>query len=190
MSEGKHIGTKLAQIRTAKGMSQEKMALELGVARKTVQNWEKGTSAPSVDQTIKWYHVLGVSPIPYLVEYIYPPRKEEDPRAEEVQMRCSLEKLIGGLPFETVRELLFLFLVDHGSSPQAIMDLITAHLQTPMGDRVVQANIILHNYEMASYKNGLTAPSHVQPDMELLRDAIRRGEQAFIKGASGYILEE
>jgi putative transcriptional regulator len=41
------ISRKIKQIRIAKGMSQEQLARELGVALNTVQRWESGKTHPS-----------------------------------------------------------------------------------------------------------------------------------------------
>lgn len=83
---------KLAEVwsesRCQAGKSQEYMASELGVARKTVQNWEKGVSAPTVDRAMEWFRVLGESPLPFLVRYIIPGEEEAQKR-----MKALLEGL-------------------------------------------------------------------------------------------------
>ena len=40
-----HFSLKLARLRSGKGISQEKMAAELGVSRQAVQKWESGAGA-------------------------------------------------------------------------------------------------------------------------------------------------
>ena len=52
--------------------SQEYMALSLGVSKKTIQNWEKGTSSPDLFQGCEWFRVLGLNPMPYYLAFLYP----------------------------------------------------------------------------------------------------------------------
>jgi DNA-binding XRE family transcriptional regulator len=58
--------------RAEAGISQETMAMELEVSKKTIQNWERGLSSPSAFQVFEWFEVLGLNPIPYLLAYQYP----------------------------------------------------------------------------------------------------------------------
>ncbi len=50
--------------RNAAGKSQEFVAKSLGVNKKTVQNWEAGTSCPSQEKGFEWFQVLGIQPLP------------------------------------------------------------------------------------------------------------------------------
>ena len=52
--------------------SQEFMALGLGVSKKTVQNWEKGISAPDLFQGSEWFRILGLNPLPYYLAFLFP----------------------------------------------------------------------------------------------------------------------
>ena len=47
------------------GMTQERLAVELGVSRKTIQNWESGATSPSLYQGTEWFRALGLNPLPY-----------------------------------------------------------------------------------------------------------------------------
>ena len=65
--------------------SQEYMAQSLGVARRTVQNWEKGTSTPTLDESIAWFRVLGMDPMPFYEQYIHGTEvSEEELEANQV----------------------------------------------------------------------------------------------------------
>ena len=174
--------------RALAGKSQEYMALEMGIARKTVQNWEKGVSAPSVMQAIEWFRVLDVSPLPYLFEYIYPDLEKLSATDEDKRLKQALFKLLESLPVEGIRQILYLFYGDHGSSPRAVMHLVNAHLQTPMKDRIAHGELILKNYELAKRKGKLTGAEHIKPDEALLREAIRRGEEAYLADKEAYII--
>lgn len=135
----------LRETRVLKGRSQEFMALELGLARKTVQNWEKGVSVPSIAQALQWFRVLEMSPLPYLFQYVYPEMEGLSGEDEDHRLREALHKLVDEIPVEGMRQLLYLFYGDHGSSPRAVMNMVTAHLQTPMHDRVTAGSVILKN---------------------------------------------
>lgn len=178
----------LREARNISGKSQEYMALELGIARKTVQNWEKGISEPTLGQAVDWFKLLGINPVPYLFQVVYPDMEGTNPDDDTETIKQGLENLLFSLPKEGLKQLMYLFYGEHGSSPRAVLNMIIAHLQTPMGARVSQSNIILKNYEMARKKNRLTDKNSIQPDIKLLKDAIDKGEAAEINGAGAYIL--
>lgn len=167
--------------------SQEYMALEMGVARKTIQNWEKGISAPSIEQAIEWFRILQISPLPYLFQYVYPQMQSINAGDEDQKLRQNLITLIEQLPPEGIRQLLYLFYGNHGSSPRGVLNLMTAHLQTPMRDRVMSGSLILKQYQISSQQNNLTSLDHIQPDTELLKSCIEKGEKAAIEGMESYV---
>lgn len=180
----------LRESRNVSGKSQEYMAFELGVARKTVQNWEKGISEPSLGQALEWFKAISINPLPYIFQVVYEDMDGINAKDDISKLKQFLTKLLDDLPDEGVRQLLYLFYGDHGSSPRAVLNMVTAHLQTPMKDRVSQGHIILKNYEIARVKGVSTSYEHVQPNVELLRDAIAKGEEAYINGVEAYILDE
>lgn len=184
----KRLSDILCLTRGMSGISQEAIANELGIARKTVQNWEKGTTSPSFDQVIGWFKVVKVSPLPYLFQYIYPDMESLNDSDNNKLIKQSLLTLLDSLPPEGIKELLYLFYGEHGSSPRAILNLITAHLQTPMKDRVTQAGVIIKNYELALKKNQVTDSNHVQPNLSFLKDALERGENAFLSDEDSYMM--
>lgn len=172
------------------GLSQEKMALELGVAKKTVQNWEKGASAPSVLQVMDWFKVLNVKPLPFFLEYLFPDMEGIKAKDCDEKLRKSLYNLWATLPEESVRELLYLFYGDHGSSVNGVLQMVTAHLQTPLKDRLTHATLIEQNYEIAKARGELTNPEHIQPNTQVLTKAIEMGKKAIINDAEQYRLAE
>lgn len=176
----------LRTTRYESGKSQESMAWELGVARRTVQNWESGKSEPTIGQAIQWFRAVNKSPIPYLLQIVMPAFDRISGSDSEEKLRDALLLLVEELPAEGVRQLLYLFYGDHGSSPRAVMQLVTAHLQTPMKDRVTHAGVITHNYELAKKKGTIARPDHIQPDLAFLKQAIRAGEDAVVKDAAEY----
>lgn len=47
------LNEKLKQVRKAKGLSQEQLAVKLNVVRQTISKWEKGFSVPDTEMLIK-----------------------------------------------------------------------------------------------------------------------------------------
>lgn len=152
--------------------SQEYIALELGISRRTVLNWENGISEPTIGQAIAWFKLVDKNPIPYLLQNIYPEMDRISHRDDDAKIQAALLQLISDLPADAVRQLMYLFFGNHGSSPRTVLQMVTAHLQTPMKDRIVQEQLIATNYEIAKRTNSLTRPEHIQPDMEYLNAAI------------------
>lgn len=176
-------------LRTARnqaGRSQEAMAFDLGVARRTIQNWEGGRSEPTIGQAVRWFQLLDKNPIPYLLQVVLPALDHLSGDDSDEKLREAMHLLINELPPDGIRQILYLFYGDHGSSPRAVMQLVTAHLQTPMKDRVTQAGVITHNYEIAKRKGNLSRPDHIQPDLPFLKAAIAAGEEAILRDAGEY----
>lgn len=169
------------------GVSQEYLANEIDVSRKTVQNWERGISSPTFFQGTEWFRVLGLNPIPYYLEYLFPDSmKNVGTEEDEKKITEALLELINSLPKDGKRRLLYLLYGDHGSSPNSVLNLLNAHLQTPMSDRIMHANMILSNYELEAEMNNLSRPDHIQPDTELLHKSISCAKTAVLNNQSGY----
>ena len=95
--------------RAAGKRSQEFMALELGISKKTVQNWEKGLSSPDLFQCLEWFRVLGLNPMTYLMEFIYP----------EADSNASEDALSAVLTPRQKKSVTYIYTGSHGSSPAA-----------------------------------------------------------------------
>ena len=180
------IAESLRQTRYEAGKSQEFMAYELDVSRRTVQNWESAVSEPTIGQAIDWFKLCGKNPIPYILQYAYPNTDRISEKDSDEKLRAALLDLVKEMPPEAVRQIMYLFFGDHGSSPRAVMQLVTAHLQTPMKDRLTQAEVITKNYEIAKKKGTVARPNHIQPDVEYLRKAIATAEAAVLENAEEY----
>lgn len=171
------IAEALRQTRNESGKSQEFMAFELGVTRRTVLNWENGVSEPSVGQAINWFKLVDKNPIPYLLQTVYPSMDKISPKDEDAKILAALMQLINDLPAEGVRQLMYLFFGNHGSSPRAVLQMVTAHLQTPMKDRIAHGQLIATNYEIALSTGTLAKPNHIQPDLATLKAAIESAKE-------------
>ncbi len=180
------IAEALRTTRNESKRSQEYMALELGVTRRTILNWETGVSEPSVNQAITWFKLVDKNPIPYLLQITYPDMDKISHKDSDSRILTALMQLINDLPAEGVRQLMFLFFGNHGSSPRAILQMITAHLQTPISDRIAHGQLITTNYELAKMTGSLARPDNVQPDVECLNAAIATAKKAVAKNAKEY----
>ena len=178
------LGYLLSSARISKKKSQEYMALELGVARKTINNWETDVTSPSIDQAINYFKVLGLSPVPSIFKYVFPNMEEMD---EESRYKQELKNLIDSMPLDLTKQLLNMFYGEHGSSPRALMQLISAHLETPMKDRISNAALIIKNYELAIMSDKCLNQSYV--DLALLKKALSEAEKSFVSGNSGYAMD-
>ena len=84
--------------REAAGKSQDYMAKALGVSKKTVQNWENGTSCPSQQMGFEWFMVLGVQPMPYYLKLLYPYEFDRiEPGANKKDVGIALLTLVSNL---------------------------------------------------------------------------------------------
>lgn len=180
------IAEALRSTRNSSGKSQEFMAFELGVNRRTIVNWENGTSEPSIGQTITWFKLTNKNPIPYLLQITYPDMDKISPKDNDAKILSSLMQLINDLPAEGIRQLMYLFFGEHGSSPRAVLQMITAHLQTPMKDRIAHGQLIATNYEIAKRTGNIAKPTHIQPDMMYLNAAIDTALVAVESDANEY----
>lgn len=184
----KRLAKMLTMSRYESGLSQEKVALELGIAKKTVQNWERGVSAPTLPQAIGWFRVMKVAAMPYLIQFIFPSMENISKNDNDDKLRESLISLIETLPAEGVRQLMYLFYGDHGSSPRATINLMTAHLQTPLRDRYNHANMIVNDYKISVQRRQTARPDHIQPDVALLDQSLDKCRDAIINDQNSYLL--
>lgn len=176
----------LRSTRNDAGKSQEYMAFELGVTRRTISNWESGTSEPSIGQAIQWFKLVDKNPIPYLLQTTYPEMDKISPNDSDAKILTSLLQLINDLPADGIRQLMYLFFGNHGSSPRAILQMITAHLQTPMKDRIAHGQLVATNYDLAKRTGTLARPENIQPDIEYLNAAIATAKATVEKNAKEY----
>ena len=135
--------------RSDAGKTQEFMAAGLGVSKKTIQNWEKGVSAPDLYEGSEWFRVLGSNPMPYYLAFLYPwlfdGIKPED-GDEEIEQ--ALMFLVKNMTTPEKRELLYLMAGRHGSPWYSLLQMFTAHCHCSLRSRVTAARTILENYEM------------------------------------------
>lgn len=168
------------------GRSQEWIAKQLHVSKTTVQNWENGLSCPNQMTAFRWFEILGVNPMAYYMELLFPEIEEIKETGDEDQIEKSLIRIIHNLPKRHKAKLLYLFAGNHGSSPTAILELMNAHLQLPLLARLGIGAQVATNYEVFQEVDQLVAPDAIKPDINLLSDAVKAAKEALKEGESAY----
>ncbi len=173
--------------RHAAGVSQAQAAKAMGVSKSTIQNWENGTSSPSAIQTFVYFKHLGIQPLPYYLQLIYP--VEFDWMREQVkddEVDKALETLLRDLPVDAKRKILYIAYGDHGSSPMAVLDLICAHLHTPLVARVGVTELIRSNLQLTESLERTVKADLIMPNMSILNTALNNAKEAIKERAIHY----
>lgn len=172
----KCFGDMLAQARCDAKKTQEWLALELGVSRRTVQNWESGQSCPTLFDALEWFRELGLNPFPYFLSFLHPLNK-----ATDTSLDLAFAELAKSLSPQYKEALIYLFAGDHGSSPYSVLQLVLAHMHTPLAGRISNAILISSQYDLSDHLSALICPDNILPDMENLREAIRTAERSVVR---------
>lgn len=168
------------------GYSQEYMAKAMGVSKKTVANWESGLSQPSLLKLFEWFDTLCIQPMPYIRRLLYPEYNDITVDSCDDDIDDFLLHLVKEQSPDGKRQLIYLLSGEHGSSPTALLNMITAHLQSPLRDRINIALSISTNYELAQLRGSVVCPDNIQPNTDLLNFAIRAGMHAAVEGREEY----
>lgn len=176
-----------SRVRMEANKSQEFMARELGVSKKTVQNWEKGLSSPSFFQSLEWFRVLHINPFPHYLGIISPDTIEGlKPSDSNERIENAFRTLCDNLPISDKRALLYLFYGNHGSSPHSVLQLMLAHLHSPIEFRIMTAYMVANEYELNSKLGTLICADNIQPDMDNLWKAIHSATDSAVNNDFGY----
>lgn len=164
-------------------MSQEEIAMKIGISRKTVENWETGTSIPSLVRSLQWFEALNAQPLPYFLDALYPGKFNEN-QSKDVDR--ALISIVSALPTDLKRKLLFILAGNHGSSTVGVLELATAHLHVPLEYRINIAQDVETNYELAQWKGMLCCQDDIRPDLATLSRSISLGKKAVFEGKNSY----
>lgn len=177
--------------RLSANRSQEYMALELGVSKKTIQNWEKGVSMPDFFQSLEWFRALNINPFAYYMELIDPYKMQElSPANDDEDIDKALRELYPLFSPKTKRALLFLFMGKHGSPAYSVLQLMLCHLHLPIKDRVNDAISVYHKYITEKRLGSIICKDNILPDEKHLECAIEKATTSLYNNESSYNIVE
>ena len=101
------LNKKLKFFRTSYKMTQETLALKLGVTRQTVSKWEKGISVPDADALVKIADIFGVS----VSELLGENNKNEDKKLDDSHVSELLPVINHQLPIKNQHHTIILKVV-------------------------------------------------------------------------------
>lgn len=96
MSLVDYVGTRIRELRTAKGLSQEALAQSIKTTANTISRWETGTYRPTIDDLEKLSRNLGVSILDF-----FPP--EEQPSGNQISALLRAAKDLSTEDLEELR---------------------------------------------------------------------------------------
>lgn len=167
------------------GRSQDYMALELGVSKKTVQNWEKGISFPDLMQSREWFRVLNINPLPYYLEFISP-YKSKNLTSDTSDVDETFKALCDEIPAEAKQAILHLFYGQHGSDPFTVLQLLLAYIHLPLRVRMIPATLISQLYETEKELESIICSNDTLPDLDMLNASIMKARVAVMHKEYGY----
>lgn len=172
--------------RAQSGKSQEYMALGLGVSKKTIQNWERGVSAPDLYQGIAWFELLGQNPVPYYLTYLYPQMSEKSREEQQPEEKAArlYRQLFEDMPMVEKQQLLYLMSGDHECSWHELLQILMALCAMSPRTRFTLIKTMKEMYEMDKALMQLSGPKRLRPDMQLIDNAIREGQKTVKRGES------
>lgn len=181
------VGEALRYARNESKKTQEQFAEEMGINIKTVQYWEAGKSEPSVSDAMKWFRIAGVNPITYMLCFLHPDKFGLDNMRTATQVGEAYEVIGRNLSITDKIALIYLFSGEHGSSPSSVVQLTLAHLNNPLKDRLLVAELILEQYWLNEMGETLVGTEENRPDIEMLESAIKNAKESLKDGRSGYV---
>lgn len=186
----KNFAKIFSESRADAGVSQEWLAAELGVTRRTINNWETGISAPNYFQQLEWFRALKLSQTPYLYKYVNSDIRNDKSLSNEDKFEQSFDRIINELTIEQKRCITYLLTGTYQGDPYALIQLFVAHAHLPMLQRFSIANQIYETYKVCEESGQLKDTEYILPDLETLTKAIEAGREAAIKGEHGYIMKD
>lgn len=182
-------GMHIKAMRQSADLTLEDMAFELGISRASVARMENGEYVPDLDEWQSLCNACHKNPVISLLSItepeLYASRNKNLSNMQYVLN--ALDDYLHKYASEHTRnELAFLVLGNHGSFPDAVIDLVTAYLQLPLYMRHCIAQMISSSYQEAKRMDVLNCPDSVQPDVDTLTRAIIAGTEASLKGSQSY----
>lgn len=160
------------------GKSRSYMARQMGVAPKTVYNWEVANYYPTVKQMDEWFDILHMDQQAYKNEVFRIDEKGNDNK----QITKDLHNAIDSYTPRRRSLLHFILCGKHGADIDTILNLFVAYLQTLWKDRIVQSALALSNYRLNKEKKNYD----VVPNCDLISKSILACSESYINGQEGY----
>ena len=173
--------------RMRSGLSQQKLAAQMGVNRGTIANWEQGLAAISLPMAMRWFTCCGVSVGRYMDAFIHPGLLEhlEDNLSGMEKRKILIDAMMECSSYE-IDALLYMRYGDHGSDHIGVLTEVLANLHTPLKDRVSVCRMVSGNYEIAQATGTDPDPNGTAPKMEILYQAQDAGTEAAMKSNDSY----
>ena len=169
------------------GHTQSFIANAMGVSRQTVARWLNGEGCPTQKQGFEWFAKLGLQPLPYYLDLLYPDQFNGiSSKSDDERISKALHVFIDGITPRERRLLFYCCYGEHGSSPHSVLEMLCAYLHMPQKDRLSICNAILEHYELAAELDTLIKPDCTQPDIEAIRLAVKRCRESVLNGQNNY----
>jgi hypothetical protein len=124
----------------------------------------------------------------WLLEYASPNTYvTEQSNHEEIDK--AFDSLSEVLTYEDKYAILCLFYGRHGSSPESVIQLVLAHLQNPLSDRISTAIEIATHYRINKGLDKLIGDAIPEPNLDVLDEAILSAYEAVKNGRTGYTIQ-
>ena len=177
----------LEMARMCSGLSQQKLAAQMGVNRGTIANWEQGLAAISLPMAMRWFTCCGVSVARYMDACIHPGLLEhlEDNLSGMEKRKILIDAMMECSSYE-IDALLYMRYGDHGSDHIGVLTEVLANLHTPLKDKVSVCRMVSGNYEIAQATGTDPDPNGTAPKMEILYQAQDAGTEAAMKSNDSY----
>lgn len=170
--------------------SQKDMANSLNKNVRTIQNWENGYGTPDVIELLDWFETLGINPLKYVLNWLYPNIYDDlelteanDPK----DISNAVQHYFRDVATDAqVCKAAYSIFGNTGSSWNSQLDMLTAYNHLPLYTRALVCAQIIDAYEMCAANNKLIGLDNILPDMDALKDAKEIAKQSVIDGNVGY----
>lgn len=181
----KQIKSVLNESFGASGKTKEQIAAELNVTEKTIKNWLSGRSQPNAQQFLDWFPACGLNPIPYVYNYYFPTHTTIRPSTEDKRVRDAFNNMIKLLTTRQMRIIMFA-MKQKSSDVLPLFELFLCYLQNGQFNRIINASDVVTAYELS----GPYEKDAIQPDINIIKNAINNAKEAYKHGHKGYIILE
>ena len=173
--------------RDAAGISQAKMASSMGMSRSTYQQREDAIALMGLDELMDFHAIVDRPVLPYLWQIMQPDHTYDlTPNGDDEQVADALAFAVQTLPIHYKRLLLFVLYGDHGGDPLSSIDMLAAHLQTSLYQRLMSSEVITNGYKLSKNLGTIKLPDHEQPDIDSLERTNATARDAILEGISAY----